>query len=86
MKFSIVLSRVDAEPVESADDSWIWPPESVTVIAEFAEAMADTTPEDAVEPRAMFSSPVITCCARLSSRALVYVTLLACPGVVFNTA
>ena len=86
MKFSIVLFSAEADSVESAVVSLIWPLVSVTVIALLAEAMADCTPADAVEPRATFSFAVITCCARLSSRLLVYVTLLGDPGVASSTA
>jgi hypothetical protein len=64
LKFSIVDSGAEAALVERAEDSRIRPPESVTVIAEFAEAMADCTAEDAVEPRATFSFAVISCWTR----------------------
>ena len=59
MKFSIVLFSAEAESVESADVSRIWPLVRVTVIAELAEAMAIYSPADAVEPRATFSFAVL---------------------------
>src|SRR6478736_10011686 len=70
LKPSSAETNTESWAVVCAEDSWIWVPTRVVVIAAFAEAIAACTPAEAVEPRATFSSAAINCRARLASRLL----------------